>query len=445
MSAVAPTLLAILLALVTRQVHLSLLFGIVLGEWIFTGGLFPGLAGSLDRVLEVFADEGNVSVVLFCVLIGGFLALVEANGGVAGFVRLASRVPALETRRGTELFAVMIGCAIFIESSITALVTGTVARPLFDRHGISREKLAYYCDSTSAPICLLIPINAWGAFLLGLLAETADPLRVLASAIPLAFYPIAAVAMVFVTALFGLELGPMRRATPRAPAHVVENDGEGRARRLLVPLAGMMLLVPVSLFVTGGGDFFAGSGSRAVLAGVIGGSALAAVSYVRAAKRPFVMLVPTYLRGAGALLPLGALMTLALAFGALSKDLGTGATIAAWVTDAIDPRLSVVALFLTASLIAFATGTSWGTFALTIPLALPLAEATGLSVPLMVGAAISGGVFGDHASPISDTTIVSSLAAGCEPIEHVRTQLPYALLAAGVAATGYVLAAALAG
>src|SRR5690606_31415123 len=150
---------------------------------------------------------------------------------------------------------------IFIESSITALVTGTVARPLFDRHGISREKLAYYCDSTSAPICLLVPVNAWGAFLLGLLAETGEPVRVLARALPLAFYPLAAVALVFLTAWLGLELGPMKRARPRAPlAARLDVDG-GAARRLLVPLAVMVLLVPVSLWVTGEGDLFAGSGA----------------------------------------------------------------------------------------------------------------------------------------------------------------------------------------
>jgi tetracycline resistance efflux pump len=443
MSAVAPTLLAIVLAIATRQVHLSLLLGLVLGESLLAGGIGPGMTGTLDRVLAVFADPGNASVVLFCVLIGGFLALVEASGGVAGFVRAASRFSALETRRGTELFAIVIGCVIFIESSITALVTGTVSRPLFDRQGISREKLAYYCDSTSAPICLLIPVNAWGAFLLGLLAETEDPVRLLARSIPLAFYPIAAIAMVFLTAALGLELGPMRRCAARTPSEGAPEEASGRARRLLVPLFGMVVLVPVSLLVTGEGDFFAGSGSRAVLAGVLGGSALAALFYVADAKRPLTSVMPTYLRGAGALLPLGALMTLAIAFGALSKDLGTGPTLAAWVTSALDARLSVAALFVTASLIAFATGTSWGTFALTIPLALPLAEATGLPAPLMVGAAISGGVFGDHTSPISDTTVVSALAAGCDPIDHVRTQLPYALIAGGVAAAGFVVAAAL--
>jgi tetracycline resistance efflux pump len=442
MSAIAPTLLAIALALVTRQVHLSLLVGLALGESLLAGGLVAGLGGTVDRVLAVFADAGHASVVLFCVLIGGFLALVESSGGVSGFVRLAGRFSALETRRGTELFAVLVGCVIFIESSITALVTGTVARPLFDRQGISREKLAYYCDSTSAPICLLVPVNAWGAYLLGLLGETGDPLRVLARSIPLAFYPIAAVAMVFVTAALGLDLGAMRHARPRPASTSTDEGGEGRARRLLVPLFGMVALVPVSLLVTGDGDFFAGSGSRAVLVVVLGGSGLAAAFYVGGAKQPIVRLVPTYLRGAGALLPLGALMTLALAFGALSKDLGTGPTMAAWVTSTIDPRLSVAALFVTASLIAFATGTSWGTFALTIPLALPLAEATGIPVPLMVGAAISGGVFGDHTSPISDTTVVSALAAGCDPIDHVRTQLPYALLAGGVATVGFVIAAA---
>src|SRR5690606_26403983 len=186
---------------------------------------------------------------------------------------------------------------------------------------------------------LLIPVNAWGAFLLGLLAETGDPVRVLARALPLAFYPLAAIALVFVTAALGLELGPMRRATPRAPAEPSARLENGRAHRLLVPLLTMVLLVPASLVVTGDGDLFAGSGSRAVLVGVLGGSAVAAMFFATSGE-PLRALTPTFFRGVGALVPLGALMTLAIAFGALSKDLGTGPTLAAWVSAAIHPSFS---------------------------------------------------------------------------------------------------------
>lgn len=441
-SALAPTVFVIAFALLTRRILLSLVLGLVLGELLFAWDVRDGLLGVIDRVLGVFADPGNTAVVVFCVLVGGLLALVRENGGVAGFVRLVSRSPALETRRGTELFVIAIGCLIFIESSITSLVAGTVGRPLFDRHGISREKLAYIADSTSAPICLLLPMNAWGAFILGLLADTGEALPLLLRSLPLSFYAFAAIAMVFVSALLGWDFGPMRRATPRPPAESIGDVGEGRARGLLVPVVAMVALVPIGLYVTGGGDFFRGSGARSVLYAVLGGSAIAAFFLVVDAKRPARDVLPVFLRGARELLSLGALVTLAIAFGALSKDLDTGPTIASIVSAALDPRLTAAALFVTASLIAFATGTSWGTFALTIPLALPLAEQTGLPPALMIGAALSGGVFGDHASPISDTTLVSAIAAGCEPIDHVRTQFPYALVAAAIAAAAYVIVGA---
>ncbi len=487
---VVPPALAIGLAVASRQAVPSLLAGVWVGWIIAIGNPFGGTVSAIQSLIDVFGDADQTRVIIFTLLMGALLLLLQRGGGIDGFLVWASRWRWSGTRRGAQLLAACLGLGVFIESTITCLIVGAVARPIFDRLRIAREKLAYICDATSAPVCILIPINSWGAVILGLLATQASlgtlgdrgPMAVFLAAIPLNFYAILSVLIVFVVAATGWDAGPMHRAERRA-AHegklvrdgarpvvteaVLLKSAEGgappRARTLVVPLMLMIGVVMAGIAVTGvSGARAAGvasptlmdyldsaSGSTAVLWGVLAALAVLAVQLRASGILNAGHLVDTAFRGAGAMLPIATLLVLAFGIGAICNELGTGPFIAAQVTPYLTPLLVAPLVFLVSGAIAFATGTSWGTFAIMIPLALPLAATMNLdgatvSAPLVVSAVLGGGVFGDHCSPISDTTLISSMAAWSDHIDHVRTQLPYALAAAAGSVLLYLLAGLLA-
>ncbi len=454
-----PPLLAIGLALVTRQVYLSLAGGVWLG-WAILEGWNPaaGMARAIDGAVAVLSDPGDAKVILFTLVIGALIATVETSGGVRGFVRYLENRRWVDSPRRAQLLAWTVGVIIFIESNITVLVAGAVARPLFDRFRSSREKLAYLIDSTSAPICILIPLNAWGAYNLGILSGLGveNPLKVFLEAVVLNFYALFAVLLALATILWKLDIGPMRRAEertregrllwPEAQPMIDEsilsptpNDRvPPQARNMVIPIAVMVLMMPVSLYITGNGDLMEGEGSTSVLWAVLSGLAAAWILLV---PRGFTLdeLTRTGLKGAGGLVPLALILLLALALGDVAQELGTGVYVARVTGGVLPPVLFVPMVFLTSAGIAFAIGSSWGTFAIMLPIAVPAAAAMGLPLAPFVAASLSGGVFGDHSSPISDTTIISSMAAATDHIDHVRTQLPYALIAGAAATVAFAL------
>ena len=459
-----PPLIAIGLAIWTRQVYVSLAAGVVLGFTILAGwNPLAGLGGAIDGLVGVFEDAGNTRVLLFTLVIGALIATVEALGGVRGFVAALERRGLVTGPRGARLLAFVTGVVVFIESNITCLVAGSVARPLFDRHKRSREMLAYLIDATSASVCILIPLNAWGAYILGLLGEQGveQPLRLFVSAIPLNFYALAAVLLAGVVAVTGWTIGPMKRAEARAAEGRLFDDGAApsvdeaalvpepvgtippRAINMVVPLAAMVLAMPLGLWVTGDGDLLAGSGSTSVLWAVLVGLLVAWGMALAQRGMTVSQLTETGLKGAGGMLGMALVLLLALALGAVTRELGAGVYVASGVASAgVGPALLLPLVFVTGAFIAFATGTSWGTFAIMIPIAVPAAAALGLPLAPFLAASLAGGIFGDHASPISDTTIVSSLAAATDHIAHVRTQLPYALIAGTVAIVAFALTGA---
>lgn len=458
-----PPLIAIILAIWTRQVYLSLASGIWLGWTILNDWhVGAGLAGAIESTVMVLGSPGDARVILFTLVIGALIATVEASGGVAGFVRWLEHHQWVTGPRRAQLLAWFIGVGIFIESNITVLVAGSVARPLFDRYRTSREKLAYIIDSTSAPICILIPLNAWGAYNLGLLngVGVEDPLGVFLGSIPYNFYAFAAVALALSVILFRLDVGPMKAAEERAAQGLVLRPGatpmmdEGifrgeeappippRAINMVVPIAVMVVTMPLGLWITGGGDLREGSGSTSVLWAVLAG--LAAGWILLAFQRAYSVddLVKIALRGAGGLVPLALILLLALALGNVADELGTGAYVARVTEGVLPPFVFLPLIFLVSSAIAFSIGSSWGTFAIMIPIAVPAAAALGLDMAPFLAAALSGGIFGDHCSPISDTTIISSMAAATDHVDHVRTQLPYALAGGLVATLGFAIVGA---
>ena len=445
-----PPLLAIGLALLTRQVYLALFTGIWLGYFLLQGGVFESLAGAIDATVAVLASPGDAKVIVFTLVIGAFILTLERSGGVTGFIRYLEQRRWVTSGRRAQWMAWLIGVLIFIESNITVLVAGTVSRPLFDRFRVSREKLAYLIDSTSAPICMLIPLNAWGAFNLGLLdgLGVEEPLRVLLGSIPMNLYAFSAVLLAAFVVVRNWNIGPMIEAERKAEAGeskavqhdaaILEDSAPPNAWNMTLPVLCLVGAMPVFLLITGNGDLFAGSGSTSVLWASL--LALFVVSTLVLFQRSMGLdeLSKTWMRGAGDMLPIATVLLLALALGGVSKALGTGVYVAGLVGETLPAWILPACLFLASAFIAFAVGSSWGTFSIMLPIAIPIAAALGADPTLFVAAVLSGGIFGDHSSPISDTTIVSSLASGTEHIDHVRTQLPYALLAGSVSLVGFL-------
>ena len=458
-----PPLLAIALAVYMREVYLSLAAGIWIG-WTIVESWNPlaGAARAVDETIAVLGDPGNARLLLFTLMIGSLMAVVQSNGGVDGFVSWVERRRWVTDGRRAQILAWLIGVVIFIESNITILVTGSVCRPLFDRFRVSREKLAYLADSTSAPISILIPFNAWGGYILGLLATLgiASPMGVFVAAIPLNFYALGAVILAGATAWFGLEMGPMRAAEERTrggklhwdhaaaladPEEIAPPAAPDTPRRpvnLILPVVSMVLALPVAMYITGGGSLTAGSGSLSVLWAVIVGIGVAWTLSLGQRLLGLQELSRVSLHGAGGLIGMALVLLFALAIGAVTVKLGTGQYMAGLVAGRIPLPILLPLVFLAGAGTSFATGSSWGTFAIMIPVAVPLAAVLGLPLAPFVGAVLSGGIFGDHCSPISDTTVIASLAAASDHIEHVRTQLPYALAVGGVATVAFAVTGA---
>jgi Na+/H+ antiporter NhaC len=418
-----------------------------------------GVTAGLDGVVNVFSDPGDTRVLIFTLIIGALIATIEHSGGVRGFVHF------LETRRWVhngfraQMLAWITGIVIFIESNITLLVAGAVSRPLFDRYKVSREKLAYIIDATSAPVCVMIPLNAWGAVIIGLVASTGveDPLGTFISAIPYNLYAIFAILLAAIVIWKNLDIGPMKKAEERtrqglllwpgatplvdvsAEEFAAADSDIPSAAFMAVPILAMILMMPMGLYITGDGSLKNGSGSISILWSVSFALLTSWIMILASGRSTINELMRIFMKGAGALLPISTILLLALALGDVAMLLGTGNYVAGVVGDNIPVMWLAPLIFLTSAFIAFSVGSSWGTFAIMIPIAIPIATTLELSVPLFLGAAISGAIFGDHASPISDTTVVASMASATDHIDHVRTQLPYALLAAAFATGGFLI------
>ncbi|MFQ6108839.1 MAG: Na+/H+ antiporter NhaC family protein [Candidatus Aminicenantales bacterium] len=451
---ILPPLLAIFLAIKTKHVYISLILGIWLG-WTIIHGWNPlsGLFQTINALIAVFKDEDNTRVVLFSAMIGAIITFTQYSGGMKGFVNWVVGKGIVKTRKSAGFLAWFLGFVIFIESSICVLVSGAITRPIFDKLKISREKLSYILDSTSAPKCILIPLNAWGAFVIGLLSiqGVKNPVKFLLSSMPFNFYAIIALILVLAVVLTEKDFGPMRKAEKRvrfenkilregaepliADEVVMMEAKEGvkpLAMNMLLPVVTMVVMMPIVLFISGRGNLMEGSGSTAVLWSVITALVVGAVSYRTQGIMKTREITDIFMKGVGGLVPLASLMILAFAIGDTCDALGTGPFVAQAAKSTLPPGIIPALVFLISCFIAFSTGTSWGTFAIMIPIAVPMINLIGLHPGLVIAAVLGGGVFGDHCSPISDTTIISSMASACDHIDHVRTQLPYALTAAAI-------------
>jgi Na+/H+ antiporter NhaC len=479
---VIPPIVAIILALRTKQVYIALVFGIWFSWLIISGwNLLDGTLATIEGMVNVFKSEGNTRTIMFSALVGALLIFIQYSRGVEGFINILTRqLVKLEKKKSgysrvmVQVLATVTGLLLFVETSISSLTVGTLYRPIFDKLKIPREKLAYIADSSSAPSSILIPFNAWGAFIMGLLLTQGieKPFSVMMASIKYNFYPLIAIAMVFVVIFTKKDFGPMKKAeertketgelmNPNSKPMVSDEvtsfppkEGiEAKAYNMIVPLLVMVFMMPINLMYTGWNAVKSstsflnhasqaigeGSGSSSVLYAVITSLLVAMVMYfIQGIMKPKEAIELT-LKGISELMPLALLMLLAFAIGDACKELETGIYVANVTKEWLSPELLPAVVFIISSFIAFSTGTSWGTFAIMLAISIPMATIHGADTTIVVAATLGGGIFGDHCSPISDTSIISSMASASDHIDHVKTQLPYALFGGLITTVLYLI------
>jgi len=452
---VLPPVVAIIIVLWKREVILALVLAIFTSEFLLGGLLFNqstsilnqvfvGGLDTLERVVDVFSDAGNTRILIFSVMVGSLLAYMRHSGGVSALVNTLISKGFAKTPRQVSLMTTFTGIVVFIESNLSVLTAGILSRGLFDKFGLSRAKLAYIIDSTSAPICILILLNAWGAYILALLNTyefEATSVEILWGTIPFNFYALVTLAIVFYSVLTGKYYGPITKCEPKKEIHTEDEPDleHSKARYMLVPLLVMVGGMVGFMLWTGNGNMADGSGSKSVLYATTLACLVAYIMMIFSGRFKHSQLVKIGFEGMAELLPLVAIVLLSLALGASLRQLGTGIYISQLVGDFLPLYLIAPMMFLVGALMSFSTGTSWGTFAILIPIGVPIIQVMGLPPSFILAAILGGGIFGDHCSPISDTTAVSSIASGCDLLEHVKTQLPYALVAGFITMVLYLI------
>lgn len=368
------------------------------------------------------------------------MALIEKSGGIGGFVDYVENKRTLvKSKRSALLLSYFLGVVIFVETTITALIAGAVGKPFCKQYGISQAKLAFVCDSTSAPIGSLIVLNGYGALLLGLITTQiaagfidGDAIEILVNSLVYNIYSIITLMVVFISIWYDIDIGPMKNSKYISSYPQNTFVKIGSKYLMILPLVLMILLVFVFLYITGDGNILKGSGSSSVFYTMLSTIMFMFIYYMIKKVMSVREFIKSTYHGSVHLIPIAIVMLLAFGIGEITGELKTGEYLSHFASQNISLYFLAPIIFLLSALMAFATGTSWGTFSIMVPIAVPISVAMGSDVPLVIGAIISGAIFGDHASPISDTTIISSLAADCEVVEHVKTQLPYALVSAAI-------------
>lgn len=465
---ILPPLVALSLAIMTRRVLVSLGVGIVIGAIMLNhASTLDTLKYLGDNIIALFYSDGAinadyVNIILFLILLGIVTALLTISGSTQAFVIWAQQH--IKTKRQAKLFTVFLGIFIFIDDYFNSLAVGAISRPITDKYKVSRAKLAYLLDSTAAPICVITPISSWGAYIItliaGLLATHAitdyTPMGAFMAIVGLNFYAVLALIMVLIVAYFSFDIGPMKKSELHSENHEAlfeeVTDKQGRVIDLILPIL-VLILATIAMMIYTGYSALASDGLPFSLLGafenttvgislVVGGvaSLITATLCVIASKQVSVVeYITSYKVGIQSML--GAIFVLLFAWtiNTIIGDMQTGKYLASLVDDSFHVGFLPTILFVLATVMAFSTGTSWGTFGIMLPIAAAIAvnAEPALLLPCL-SAVMAGAVCGDHCSPISDTTILSSTGARCNHIEHVTTQLPYTMLVAIAAIVGYL-------
>ena len=463
--ALLPPLVAIILALITKEVYSSLFVGIVVGALIYSGFKFEGTVTQIFEggIIKVLSDSYNVGILIFLVILGSVVCMMNKAGGSAAFGRWASKK--IHTRVGAELAAIILGILIFIDDYFNCLTVGSVMRPVTDRHHVSRAKFAYLIDATAAPVCIIAPISSWAAAVSGFV-EGQDGLAIFVRTIPYNFYAILTIVMMVGMVLMKTEFGAMRTHEINAlngdlyttSARPYENatDDEtpnprGKVIDLVIPIVMLVICCVISMIYTGG--FFSGTdfvtafsqsdASTGLAMGSAFGLVFAIIFYMIRRVVNFRDCMGCIPEGFKAMVPAIMILTFAWTLKAMTDSLGAAVFVEEAmrsVAGGIEVILPAI-IFLVGCGLAFATGTSWGTFGILIPIVVAVFEKSSPEMMIIsMSACMAGAVCGDHCSPISDTTIMASAGAQCDHVTHVSTQLPYAILAAAISFVTYIVA-----
>ena len=463
--ALLPPLVAIVLALITKEVYSSLFVGIVVGALIYSGFKFEGTVTQIFEggIIKVLSDSYNVGILIFLVILGSVVCMMNKAGGSAAFGRWASKK--IHTRVGAELAAIILGILIFIDDYFNCLTVGSVMRPVTDRHHVSRAKFAYLIDATAAPVCIIAPISSWAAAVSGFV-EGQDGLAIFVRTIPYNFYAILTIVMMVGMVLMKTEFGAMKTHEINAlngdlyttSARPYENatDDEtpnprGKVIDLVIPIVVLVICCVISMIYTGG--FFSGTdfvtafsqsdASVGLAMGSAFGLVFAIIFYMIRRVINFRDCMGCIPEGFKAMVPAIMILTFAWTLKAMTDSLGAAVFVEEAmrsVAGGIEVILPAI-IFLVGCGLAFATGTSWGTFGILIPIVVAVFEKSSPEMMIIsMSACMAGAVCGDHCSPISDTTIMASAGAQCDHVTHVSTQLPYAIVAAAVSFVTYIVA-----
>ncbi|MCI8869543.1 MAG: Na+/H+ antiporter NhaC family protein [Lawsonibacter sp.] len=460
--ALLPPVIAIALALITKEVYSSLFIGILVGGLLYSNFSFEGtvLHAFSDGIVASLSDSYNVGILIFLVILGTMVCLMNKAGGSAAFGRWAKQN--IKSRAGAQLATILLGCLIFIDDYFNCLTVGSVMRPITDKHRVSRAKLAYLIDATAAPICIIAPISSWAAAVAGF-AEEGQGLTLFIRAIPYNFYALLTILMMVGMVLLNVEFGSMQKyernavekgdlfsgSNPYAMLDSDADDAKGTVLDLVLPIAVLVVCCVVGMIYSGGffsgADFITAFSDSDASVGLMLGSAFgllfALVYYSVRRSMSFREMMGCIPEGFKAMVPAILILTFAWSLKGMTDSLGAKYFVRDFVRSASGLQIFLpVIVFAVGCLLAFATGTSWGTFGILIPIVQNVFSMDNPLAIICISACMAGAVCGDHCSPISDTTIMASAGAQCDHVNHVSTQLPYAVSCAVVSGLSYLIA-----
>lgn len=461
--ALVPPVVAITLALITKEVYSSLFVGIAVGGIFYGGGNFERTITHVlnDGLIGVLSDPYNVGILIFLVILGAMVSLMNRAGGSAAFGRWASQH--IKTRVGAQITTIILGCLIFIDDYFNCLTVGSVMRPITDKHNVSRAKLAYLIDSTAAPICIIAPISSWAAAVTGFVPGE-DGLSVFVQAIPFNFYALFTIIMMLGLVLLKVDYGPMKLhednakkgdlfttgARPYAYNEEVKENTKGHVLDLLIPIASLIVFCVIGMIYTGG--FFSGESIVTAFSnadasvGLALGSFFALVVtiilYVCRKALTFKECMDCIPEGFKSMVPAIMILTFAWSLKAMTDSLGAAPFVEGIMKGNAQALMNFLpaVIFLVGCFLAFATGTSWGTFGILIPIVVGVFANDHQMMIIAISACMAGAVCGDHCSPISDTTIMASAGSQSDHVNHVSTQIPYAATVAVISCITYIIA-----
>ena len=461
-----PPIIAIALALITKEVYSSLFIGILVGGLLYSNFSFEGTMLHVfnDGIVSVLSDSYNVGILIFLVILGTMVCLMNKAGASAAFGRWAQTN--IKSRTGAQLASIVLGCLIFIDDYFNCLTVGSVMRPITDKHQVSRAKLAYIIDATAAPVCIIAPISSWAAAVASF-AEEGQGLNLFIRAIPYNFYALLTIVMMLGLVLMKADFGPMARfernavekgdlfsgSNPYAMMDEEIVEDKGRVIDLVLPIVVLVACCVTGMIYSGG--FFSGASfvdafsnsdaSVGLMLGSAFGLLFTLVYYAARRAMSFKDMMASIPEGFKAMVPAILILTFAWSLKGMTDSLGAKYFVRDFVRSAEHLQMFLpVIVFVIGCLLAFATGTSWGTFGILIPIVQNVFSMDDPLAIICISACMAGAVCGDHCSPISDTTIMASAGAQCDHVNHVSTQLPYAISCAAIAGISYLLAGLLA-